>query len=213
MISAIASATTYTLDITQIIQLEWEWWPLVGFGIFFGLVTWIFFDLYGQVVKLRAGRPNMTLGNRAKAETVNYETTSEMDIKFRLLFRNSGTKNAHLLKYRTAIASPQEPSKCKALPDLTSANPVAPNTDLEFGRNLTIRQKYEKTPDGQLIFNAPIEWLIYSAVIYDDSPTGGKQYRDEWWFYYGYGSKDLQDATLEQKQIFEPYVRELFTSV
>ena len=190
-------------------------WPyqyheLFGFLAFAVFVGWIIFSKQSHINKLESGRPIMTLGNRAKAETVNHEASSEMDIMLRVLFRNSGTKNAYRLKFRVGIAAAQDPSQCKALPDETSANLVAPDTKLEFGRDIIIRQKYAKTSDNRLTFVGPTEWLIYSAVIYGDAPSRGKQYTDEWWFYYRIEGKDLQDATVEQKEKLEPYIRKLF---
>jgi len=188
----------------------YQYYTLIGFLAFAICMSYIIFSKHSHISKLESGRPIMTLGNRAKAETVNHEASSEMDIILRVLFRNSGTKNAYQLIFRAAIASAQDPSKCKALRDETSANLVAPDTKLEFGRNITIRQKYEKTSDNKLKFSGPIEWLIYSAVLYSDLPSKGKHYIDEWWFYYRFEGKDLQDATVEQKQKLEPHIRELF---
>ncbi len=188
---------------------NWQYHALIGFIAFCIFIGWVIFSKQIYINKLESGRPIMTLGNRVKAETVINEANSEMDIKTRILFRNSGTKNAYQLVFRAGIASAQDVSSSMALRDETSANLVAPNTDLEFGRDITLRQKYEIS-DNKRKFSGPTEWLIYSAVLYSDSPSKGKQYIDEWWFHYRFQGKDLQDATLEEKQKLEPYIRELF---
>ena len=190
-------------------DLPYQYYTLIGFLAFAIYMSFIIFSKQSHINKLESGRPVMTLGNRARAKTVNNEAAYIMDTTFRLLFRNAGAKNAYRLIFRAAFASAQDPTSFTALPDEASANLIAPNTNLEFGRDVTVKQPYE-WKDNKRTFPQPAEWLIYSAVIYSDKPIGGKQYKDEWWFFYRLLGKDLQDASLEQKGELEPHVKAAF---
>ena len=188
-------------------------WPyqyheLFGFLAFALFVGWIIFSKQSHINKLESGRPNMTIGNRIKASTSIRE--SELDILLKILFRNAGTKPAYQAIFKLGIAPAQEPRAFWSLPNETTANPIDPDTDLEFGRDITLRQKTEQDSYGNRKILGAKEWLIYSAIKYSDSPSGGKWYEDEWWFHYKAQGKDLQDATLEQKQQLEQYVRRVF---
>ena len=57
IIFAIASATGYSLDIAQITNLNFKWWPLIFFCIFIVLVIWIFVELHGKINKLLESKP------------------------------------------------------------------------------------------------------------------------------------------------------------
>lgn len=43
---ALASATGFALDITQVANIGFKWWPLIAFGVFMFLVIWVIRDLY-----------------------------------------------------------------------------------------------------------------------------------------------------------------------
>ena len=59
IIFAIVTAVGYSLDVAQITNLNFKWWPLIGFVVFIGLVVWIFIDLHGQINKLIDSKPNI----------------------------------------------------------------------------------------------------------------------------------------------------------
>jgi hypothetical protein len=79
IIFAIASATGYTLDVTQITNFGFKWLPLIFFGIFC-IVAWIFIDQYGQISKLQDTKPS-----------IKVETTKEGNILY-LKVRNNGAE-------------------------------------------------------------------------------------------------------------------------
>lgn len=186
----------------------YQYYTVFGFIAFAVFMGWIIFGKQSHINKLESGRPKMTLGNRIKASTSIRE--SDMDILLRLLFRNAGTKPAYQVIFKVGVAPAQEPQAFCGLPNETTANPIDPDTDLEYGRDITLRQKSERDNYGTFHIVGAKEWLIYSAIKYSDSPSGGKWYEDEWWFYYKAQGRNLQDATLNQKQELEHYVRQAF---
>jgi hypothetical protein len=70
LIFAVASTIGYTLDITEITNLDFKWWPLIGLAVFFGLVVWIFIDLYGKNNRLINNKPKLVY--QEKRETALY---------------------------------------------------------------------------------------------------------------------------------------------
>ena len=63
MISAIASASGYALNITGTTSVQFKWWPLICLVIFVLLLGWAFYDLNHQLQKIRNARPSIKFKN------------------------------------------------------------------------------------------------------------------------------------------------------
>jgi hypothetical protein len=76
IIFAIVSAVGYSLDIAQITNLNFKWWPLIGFCIFFGLVTWIIIELYIKINRILNSKPRLEF--QEKRETPLFRDNKPM---------------------------------------------------------------------------------------------------------------------------------------
>jgi hypothetical protein len=61
IVAALIAAVGYSLDIAQITNLDFKWLPIIAFIVFVGLVTWIFFEISGQVRTLLETKPSITV--------------------------------------------------------------------------------------------------------------------------------------------------------
>jgi len=213
-VGALISASYTAADIWFNVQTifphwDWRWQGLIGFLLFAGCLIGIIVDRQIEINRLRSGRPNMIIGNRATASLVDHPSTSELDVKFRLLYRNDGAKSAYQTRFRVGFAPIDSPQDFKPFLEHDFVNPIDPGGDLEHGSDITVRQKYSRDAQSKMNVDAPLGWLVYCAVRYSDSGQGGNFYEDERWFAYMLGS-NLSHATAQQKSALEPYVRQAY---
>lgn len=80
LVIALASAIGYTLDATQLANIGYKWWPLIGFGFFALILLWIIADLYRANNRLLDVHPS-----------ISTEIASEADV-FYLKVLNKGAE-------------------------------------------------------------------------------------------------------------------------
>ena len=67
IIIAVFTAISYTLDIMQVANIGFKWWPLIAWGIFIAIVAWIFWDLYKANTRLLDDKPSISVS----ADSIN----------------------------------------------------------------------------------------------------------------------------------------------
>ena len=186
-------------------------WPmqyhsLLGFIAFCFFIGWIIYSKQRQIDKDESGSPPFALGNQTGATIQLKEESSEMHVALGIFFKPKGLKPAYQFRLNVGSAPDGHPNQFAFIPpEMSNANRIDPNSDLEYGAVFRGVQKYEQK-DGkqQMPFRG---LLIFCVLNYTDSPLGGKSYSEEWWLSYNFTSKLMGALSLERKGNLEPYVR------
>lgn len=163
-------------------------------------------ELQLTIDDLKQGRPQFTIGKQAGLEIKPNEATSELLLLLRLYYRNTGQKPAYNWHMRVGYAPDGHPKLFAFIPpEMSSANRIDNNTDIEYGSDFPSAVKYEvKDGKKQIQFEGA---LVFCALEYTDSEIGGNEYREEMWYTYKFDIGRMGNLSIPRMKQLEPYVR------
>ncbi len=204
--SAVNVAVPLFLDAQSLFPTwNWQYHALVSFLVFASIMVWMVID---RQLQLNKEAPQMTVGNQSKASVVINKPQSEVNIILNLRFRNMGTRSAYQFRLKGMYSPYIDLRKHTKIEERSTANRIDPGGDLERGYDYTLTEKYVEEGGHGILQNKG--YVIYLKINYSDSPSGGKQYGEEWWFSPRFDRAGLSEMSLNQKQEYEPYVRKVF---
>lgn len=178
----------------------------VGFSLFASFMGWIIYSQQKRIHDLeKINRPTISIGSTIGAKTHKRNADSEVDIIMRLGFRNGGNRPAYQINVWVGHAPAQHPELFRKIYDFSSSNRI--DSGVEFAIDITMTKKFVLQEDGRRIVRSK-DTLVYCGVRYSNSPKDGEWYEDEWWFRYTLGAPMMSPASIPQKEILEPYVRD-----
>ena len=180
----------------------------VGFSLFAGFMGWIVHSQQKRIYELEGtNRPIITIGSTIKGSTYVRDADSKVDTTMRLGFRNGGNRPAYRIHVKIGYAPAQRPDLFRPESGVNNPNRIDPG--VEFAIDFRMTQKFAKTPEGKRGV-VSIETLVYCGIRYSDSPIDGQWHEDEWWFKYTLDDRFMSFASIQQKEMLEPYVRNVF---
>lgn len=184
---------------------NWQYHVLIGFIAFCVFIGWIIFSKQSQINKYESGRPQLTIGDKTSLTRDVREKEHKVIFGLHMYHQNSGLKPAYQLRIRVGYALEGKPEGFILFSENTSSNPVYPDGS-QWGIQHTFEQQYE-IKDGQNILKATRGVLIHCVLDYQDAPTKGKAYHEEWWYSYNFERQSLSALSIPRKKELEPYVK------
>jgi hypothetical protein len=130
------------------------------------------------------------------------KTSISSDNIIRVDIKNYGQVTAYQFSAKIIFAPTDNLSDTTFCKILDSANAILPDEDITH--NFIIQGAYLEYKGKP---TSKESWAIYYQLQYSDAETGGRFYKYNIWFNAGLGSRKwLDDMTIEEKRMFEPYV-------